>query len=780
MVNVNWPRSKGGLWARRGDRAGPQRPPRGATGRRRLGKSAILLAMSTDPTQPQGGLERRQSRQMSLKPGHPPAQVPGYEPERLLGVGAYGEVWVAREQNTGRRVAIKFYAHRSGLDWSLLSREVEKLAFLFADRYVVQLLAVGWDAEPPYYIMEYLPAGSLAERLRQGPLPVNEAVELFRDVAVGLVHAHGKGVLHCDLKPGNILLDEDNKPRMADFGQSRLSTEQVPALGTLFYMAPEQADLEAVPDARWDVYALGALLYCMLTGGPPHRTDEVVRQFEKTPHLVRRLAQYRRLIEQSPPPSGHEQVRCVDRALGEIIDRCLAVDPQERFPNAQAVLDALAHRAARRARRPMVVLGAALPALLLLVVTWSAWSGFSQALKWSGQELTGRASKGNHFAARYVARTAANELDRRYQAVERLAERLAASEGFRRALEKLMADAASRKQLRQIEHLQSQIARAAVKAKDNPAPRKERGDLQTEKEKLDRLCGAFREDETRRLVQREFEVLIPEEIGPTGEVASWFFCDPSGVSTVRVPEGSTIGKNFAWRSYFHGGRADWAEWRRPGSTELDRSWRPENPADGRPVRLSAIFPSQATGQWIVAVSTAVFGGSASEEQFLGVVALTVELGRFAELQGGKDQFAVLVDRRDGPNQGVILQHPLFNKLLQEDGRLPDRFKKYRLTNGDLPDPGHPGRQQHYRDPLADDPDGGPYDRRWLAQMEPIRVRGRDTGLVVVVQEAYDVAIGSTLEGLKAGLVHRGLIAMLLVVLIMISLWWFATRLSVNH
>ncbi len=121
--------------------------------------------MSTDATEIQGDLERRRAAEMSLKRGYPPTAVPGYEPERFLGVGAYGEVWVAREQNTGRRVAIKFYAHRGGLDWSLLSREVEKLAFLFADRYVVQLVGVGWEANPPYYIMEYLEKGSLADRI---------------------------------------------------------------------------------------------------------------------------------------------------------------------------------------------------------------------------------------------------------------------------------------------------------------------------------------------------------------------------------------------------------------------------------------------------------------------------------------------------------------------------------------------------------------------------------------------------------------------------------------
>ena len=303
--------------------------------------------MSGDPTEIQGGAERRRARDMSLKRGRPPTAVPGYEPEQFLGVGAYGEVWVAAERNTGRRVAIKFYTHRGGLDWSLLSREVEKLAFLFADRYVVQLVGVGWDADPPYYIMEYLEKGSLADRIAQGPVPVDEAVSLFRDVATGLAHAHGKGVLHCDLKPANILLDQDGKPRLADFGQSRLSHEQAPALGTLFYMAPEQADLGALPDARWDVYALGALLYCMLTGGPPHRTGRTIDEFERTPDLTERLLRYRQSIEQSPPPSGHRRVRGVDKLLATIVDRCLAPDPQERFANVQAVLDALNQRASR-------------------------------------------------------------------------------------------------------------------------------------------------------------------------------------------------------------------------------------------------------------------------------------------------------------------------------------------------------------------------------------------------------------------------------------------------
>ena len=101
-------------------------------------------------------------------------------------------------------------------------------------------------------------------------MQADQATSLFKEIATGMMHLHRKGVFHCDLKPGNVLLDQDGHPRVADFGQSRLSTDDTPALGTLFYMAPEQADMTAVPDASWDVYSLGCLLFSMLTGKPPY------------------------------------------------------------------------------------------------------------------------------------------------------------------------------------------------------------------------------------------------------------------------------------------------------------------------------------------------------------------------------------------------------------------------------------------------------------------------------------------------------------------------------
>src|SRR5262245_30056265 len=115
--------------------------------------------MSDDITPSQGTADRERSQALSLQPTRPPAEVSGYDLEKFLGKGAFGEVWLAVNRNTGVRVAVKFYTHAESLDWSMLAREVEKLRFLANDRYVVQLLEIGWDATPPYYVMEYVEEG---------------------------------------------------------------------------------------------------------------------------------------------------------------------------------------------------------------------------------------------------------------------------------------------------------------------------------------------------------------------------------------------------------------------------------------------------------------------------------------------------------------------------------------------------------------------------------------------------------------------------------------------
>jgi hypothetical protein len=703
--------------------------------------------MSVDPTLPQEGVAREVAKEKSLERPRPPLVVPGYEPERLLGVGAFGQVWVFVHKNTGRRVAVKFYAHKGGLDWSLLAREVEKLAFLFNDRHVVQLLGVGWDADPPYYIMEYMPNGSLADRLAEGPLPPEQAVRILRDVALGLLHAHNKGVLHCDLKPANILLDHQGRARIADFGQSRLSHEQSPALGTFFYMAPEQADLAGVPDARWDVYALGALAYCMLTGEPPRRVPQLISRLEAAETLAEKLALYRRAMLVAPKPVAHRKVPGVDRYLADIIDRCLEVDPEKRYPNVQAVLAALDARDAARARRPLVALGVAAPLLLLGVVGFIAARGAHQLLEVSRAALTESALRNNAFAAEFVARTASNELERRFEAVESLA----GSHALQAWVEKFYQSAALQQMLEKLDQL-------------------ERAEPSAAKDRWESLRQQFRNDAERLALQQEFESLIPKRFHPLRksggeEVASWFFCDRRGFSVVRVPSSETIGHNYAWRSFFHGGPAD-----------LPRGQRPPAGTHLRQPRLSAVFQSEAHDQWIVAVASPVWRQGQEGPEFLGVLALTVRVGRFVELESGqqrlaRSQMALLVDERPGDHAGVLLQHPLLERI---ENMAEINLGRYRLPIEKLPDT--PEKGLRYRDPLEDlypqvqveMPVG-----RWLAQAAPVRVRGQPVGWWVVVQEAYDHyegTIGWTLTRLRQGLLYYGLLAATAVVVVFGAVW----------
>ncbi len=214
-----------------------------------------------------------------------------------------------------------------------------------------------------------------------------------RECSSALVHAHGSGILHCDLKPANVLLDNEFEPRLCDFGQSRLSNEQNPALGSLFYMAPEQADLEAIPDARWDVYALGALLYHMLCGKPPYWTPENEEAIRAAPTLEDKLTVYRDRIRNSSKPTGLRNVPGVDRRLSEIVERCLQIDSPRRFPNAQAVLDMLVMRDRSRARRPLISLGIVGPSLLLLGMAWLVFNLLGTAEKNANQLMTRRATR---------------------------------------------------------------------------------------------------------------------------------------------------------------------------------------------------------------------------------------------------------------------------------------------------------------------------------------------------------------------------------------------------
>ncbi len=136
-------------------------------------------------------------------------------------------------------------------------------------------------------------------------------------------------------------------------------------------------------------------------------------------------------------------------------------------------------------------------------------------------------------------------------------------------------------------------------------------------------------------------------------------------------------------------------------------------------------------------------------RFLGIIGLSVDVHRFVKMQEKKRQFAVLVDWRDGPNKGLILQHPLFDKFLEDQENVPDRFQTYRLREEDLPDT--ETKEENYVDPLAKDPEGKEYDKHWLAKQQSVSIRDGYTGWIVIVQESYEGAIGNTLARLRSSL-----------------------------
>ena len=700
--------------------------------------------MNPDQTQQQNARERQKARDLSRQRTQPPLDLPGYEARQFLGAGAYGEVWVAVDRNTGRKVAIKFYTQTSGVDLSPLSHEVEKLVFLSADRYVVQLLDVGWDSDPPYYVMEFVDGGSLQQLLEdEGPLPVGEAVEMFREIALGLVHAHGKGVLHCDLKPANILLDQDHRPRLADFGQSRLSHEQRPALGTLFFMAPEQADLQALPDARWDVYAMGALLYCMLTGKAPYRSNQLLSEIDASDTLLGRLERYREAIAHSPPPDAHRKLPGVDRELADIVDRCLAVEPDARFPNVQSVLTALRTRDINRDRRPLLLLGLLGPLLFLIVLGLFGNSAYRKSIDDSDDMVRTWAHESSRFAAKFVAETVARRIDNYY----RMAEAQAQSSELIRAVRTLQDDGEV------LLLLQSLID-------DDLAP-----------EPKQQLRTQFVAHAARKPIAK-----LLSELGEasSADVASWFVTDAHGVQLASaIPnekeKNSTVGHDYSRRAYFHGGENDFDERRHHAVPPIQKT------------RLSPVFRSEASGTWKVAISTPILDGG----RCLGIIALTVELGNLgneADFAKSGDRFVTLVDGRPGTHHGQILHHPLFSQILadlrrqhpDETPKLPD-LREYVVPLDRLATPDSaPNRVSLYRDPLGKHAAGQQYARTWIAAQQPVTMGESDTGLVVLVQESYENA-AAPVKKLGAGLLNRVWIAVGIILAGVVYLWYLVTR-----
>ena len=257
-----------------------------------------------------------------------------YELLELLGVGASGSVYRVRDVELDELLALKVLRKELVGDPQTIAlfRNEVRLARRVTSRNVARVYDIGEHDGEKYLTMELIEGESLTRRLAstvdgiRRPLPLQEIADLIDQVCAGLTAAHQSGVVHCDLKPDNLLIAKDGRVVVTDFGIARALQQATPAKrdprrfdGTPMYVAPEQVGGEAI-DARADLYSLGVVLYELLTGKPPFAGDSLLAI------LAARVL--------NPPPDPRLIRSDLPATVAEIVVRCLAVSPAERFQSA--------------------------------------------------------------------------------------------------------------------------------------------------------------------------------------------------------------------------------------------------------------------------------------------------------------------------------------------------------------------------------------------------------------------------------------------------------------
>src|SRR5215203_1516784 len=263
-----------------------------------------------------------------------------YDFERELAGGGMARVFLAVDRELHRRVVVKVLPQEMALGVSATRFRSEILTVAKLQHpHIVGILRAGEVDGVPYFVMPYVEGESLATHLRRtGPSSVRDAVAVFRDSARALAFAHSNGVVHRDIKPGNILLAAGSAT-VTDFGvakalssamrsggpHDRHITDTGVSLGTLLYMSPEQAANDPHIDGRADIYSLGITIYEMLAGGPPFQS------LSPREMLTARLTQR--------PPALSTIRKDVPPRLEALIQRCLEADPANRPKDAQEVVE---------------------------------------------------------------------------------------------------------------------------------------------------------------------------------------------------------------------------------------------------------------------------------------------------------------------------------------------------------------------------------------------------------------------------------------------------------
>ena len=264
-----------------------------------------------------------------------PVKIGRYEIKSELGRGGMATVYRGWDPLFEREVAVKVLPpellHSDPQFKMRFEREAKIIASLEHPS-IVPVYDVGDDSGQPYFVMRYMSGGSLSDRIKAKNLTVEDALKILNQLAPGLDEAHSKGIVHRDLKPSNILFDGKGTPYISDFGIAKLSQAQSSGMtgsaiiGTPAYMAPEQAQGTGV-DGRTDIYAVGIILFEMLTGKQPYEAD--------TPMAVA----FKHITD--PVPNIHEANPALPPAVNTVIQKAMAKSKDERFSTAGEMVDTL-------------------------------------------------------------------------------------------------------------------------------------------------------------------------------------------------------------------------------------------------------------------------------------------------------------------------------------------------------------------------------------------------------------------------------------------------------